>query len=498
MNLDRIKNKIIISGSAGSGKTYLIKNHFDIEDDAEKDKKENIYIFSISKSSSKETYNAGRTISSFLYKYFKSLNTTRSLYEQFLNDIRNGANEINFILDKYNFNEDYVFKYKNKEILYIDLRNYIFLEEDLLPDNISDLEYDIIMRRTFSKEDYIQITDIRSGLQEILWRYLDLFSQFIDENQEEFKLTDKEDKEVKVIFDEFSMIPTDKINAILTLLQRRCHITHLLFVGDIAQLPPVTGNNIMNDDYWITELDNFKKYKLMKLWRFKETDMINDIAKLPYADYETKINICNTINKIMYNRLQDKDKNDVDFAIAYTNADCLKMEELESNAFRRSKYKLVPIGFEEWDDFPLMDDEIDSLIDYFNNKINQTNVIYNVNSAKLRSLMTLHENFNVKKNAHKLFQAFYNNGVKCWHSATVHKLQGVTIEKGIKTTISLKGNYDNAGLAYTAITRNADFDDVIMVSKLTPTMFYIPSRYKFKDFIELFDNYFEIISGDFI
>lgn len=544
MNIDVIPNKIIISGSAGTGKTYLVKNHLDIDNKDVKDEKrknpllkkmseedlkkvdvDTTFIFSISRSASVNTYHHGVTITSFLFKRFKKMSFCEKLYHEYLDAVKLYIDQICHVTDLYMFESTTAFKIGKKTLYWPGLFAWIILDEDNIRSDVSDREHNIIMRETFNESDYIRIMNLRRIIQNIIWEYIDMFVDLVNENQKEFQVTEKRNREIRVVFEEFSMIPTDKINAVLTLLQNSRFIKYLFFVGDIAQLPPIDGNNIMNDDFWVSKLDDFKIYKLMKLWRFKKNEMIQEIAKLPYVSYDEKVKICDHINEIMYGRIKDKKISDVDFMIAYTNEDCVKVSDIKSNAFRRTdqqvryfeELKEMSDSAKDFDDiFKIVDEKekekrevsqdslfdeynFESVADYFN-KLDQTNRIYKVNKTMLNQLIKNAHYFNLSENAiyNKVFSGFYNSGIKCMHSATVHKMQGITIESGIRTFISLRGNRDVSGLAYTAITRNADFNDIHLACGIKPSMFYIPSLYNFEGkMIELHDDYWENIQNNF-
>ena len=478
MDLDLIKNKIIISGAAGTGKTRIVKDYLD---------KEGSIITSLSKSASAGTYSKGRSTTKVLMGFF----IFTKYFDQFKKEVRGLDENLNQIVERNNIPDD--FKYVNTKKQVIDkkmLLNFIYCKEDKINEAIPTRSYTTAMERVLSEEDCNRVKAIRMEKIDKLWEHIDIFVDEVFDKKIEIYNKPKDD--IKLVFDEFTMIDSRRLEVIITLLQSRYHITHLVLVGDVAQLPSVSGKNVCNDNKWLNLLDEFKQYKLMTLWRFKDNldNIITRIIELPYLNEKDKLDVCKQINDIMSEKRNKYAEKDIQFAISFLNKACLFYEDIivKNNVFRD-----IIAHRRSSSDLMTKSKKIDQLtIDYFNEK-DISNKIYSIDKGYLSIL----DRARYKK--YKLFQAFWNNKMRCYHSATVHKMQGITVEDGIKTSVDLqRGEFFN-GLAYTAITRNSNFDDVVLVGDIAPDQFKIPSLYNFK-FFELHD-YEPLINelqGDYI
>jgi len=460
VELDKIKNKIIISGSAGVGKTRIIKDNID---------KQGSIITALSKSASAGSYSFGQSTTKLLFSFF--INT--EYFEMYKKEVSGLESMINKILTNTPIPNDFKYQtYKKQFISKKMLEAFIFSREDKIDETISTRCYWNAVKKIMDEKDYEVFKHLKNQMNELLWKWIDNFIDIVFNGKME--IVNNPQKDIKLVFDEFTMIDSRRLEVIITLLQSRYNITHLVLVGDVAQLPSISGNNICNDIRWTRLLDDFKQYRLMKLWRFEnnKNDIITKVVELPHLNEIEKISVCQQINDIMRNRRSKFNKQDIKFTISFTNNMCnVYNTNIEnSNAYRRSSNDLETKSKKISQD----------VIDYFNGMDN-INKIYAVNEYYLSELNI------IRYKTHKLFQPFWNNGNRHYHSCTVHKSQGLTIENGLKTIVDIRGSQNfGGGLAYTAMTRNSNFDDVILYEDIYPHQFEIPSIYKFK-FIELHD-----------
>ena len=458
MNLDLIKNKIIISGAAGTGKTRIIKDYLD---------KNGSIITALSKSASAGTYLYGQSTTKLLFSFFFDT----EYFKMYSKEVSGLESMIKKILTNSSISNDFKYQtYKKQVINKKLLEAFIFSKEDKIDETISTRCYWNAVRTIMNEEDYESFKHLKSQMNELLWKWIDNFIDIVFNKEIEIK--NNPQKDIKLIVDEFTMIDSKRLEVLITLLQSVYNITTLILIGDVAQLPSVSGTNICNDNKWLRLLDDFKQYKLMKLWRFQNNinNIITKVVELPHLNENDKLDVCQQINDIMRHRRSVFNKDDIRFAVAFTNNACNVYNNIiTSNAYRRSD-----------NDLETKSSKISqSMKDYFNEK-DSNNMIYAIDENYLSILN------NVRYKLHKLFQPFWNKGVKNYHSATIHKLQGITIENGIKTLIDLRGGQNFNGLAYTAITRNSNFDDIILYEDIYPHQFNVPSLYKFK-FVELYD-----------
>lgn len=601
LELEGIKNKLIISGFAGSGKTYLIRNSFDngnysknmekyhssimqtsitldeiiqleiaididfsyikdlvIRYEAAKSvymenkeyynllltddliekinnnkttsiKKQNntdTIITSISKNASKNSYENGCTIASILLNfynkiYFRDLildeelqNPIISLYESRKKETAELKSNIINILKNVGIRKlDDFPKHIQKIILdntsaeiimdYLILNTFVDIYSGSIEvsSNVNKAVVQFVKDRT--KKQYKEIKTLRNELSDILWKYNDYLINKIVEDRKLYR--EAYDRRIKsnicLIFDEFSMIPYKTIQAVISILRMSYNIETLILVGDIAQLPPINEENVMNNKEWCTELANFKSFKLNKLYRKTETEnnISEYIVQLPYMNRTGKIQVCEAVNDIMSKRKKEYSDKDFDFAISYRNTDAI---EYEKNMYKSNSYIInteeesdyIGIKEFEYDKVILSKINLDLLeLETYINKL-EYNTVYNIDD---NILDILDKNKMYFTGINKLWKPFYNktkeNYAICFHSATVHKTQGTTIENNVKTVVDLNGSYIPQGLHYVAITRNKNFDDLILKQIIKPEHFIIQSIFTFPNMITINEYYEETI-----